>query len=160
MRKNITAKSKAKGFSIIEIMIVIVILGVLTVIAFSSYRNYILKSKRKEAIADIMTWQQDLGRQYSLNNGAFRIDSSDTVTTDKTESGSCSTAGDYTSGGSSVAYKFTVSLTKKRQAYSIIAEPCGGQTDDKCGFLQLDNTGLRTVKEKGASSFSINRDCF
>lgn len=154
---------KQQGFTLIELMIVIGILGVLAAIAVASYRPYILKSNRKAAIADIMTLQQHLERQYTLNNGAYRLDSSDTATaTEINKTGSCSTSGLYSSGNNPVAYSFKVVSTNTRQAYTITAVPCVGsiQPEDKCGELKIDNTGLREVKKKGASAFTPSRECF
>lgn len=156
-------KANSKGLTLLEVVIVIVIVGVMTGIAMAVYRPYILKSKRKQAIADLLTLEQALGRQYLLNNGSYRLNSSDTGTADKTASGSCTTSttsSEYTSGGNPVAYRFIVALTNTRQSYTITAEPCGKQADDKCGSFKIDNTGLREVKRKGASAFAIDKDCF
>lgn len=154
---------KQQGFTLIELMIVIGILGVLTAIAVASYRPYILKSNRKAAIADVMTLQQHLERQYTLNNGAYRLDSSDTATaTEINKTGSCSTSDLYSSGNNPVAYSFKVVSTNTRQAYTITAVPCAGQGEDKCGQLRIDSTGLRTVKTKEPTTppFKPNRECF
>lgn len=157
MKKN---NSNSKGFTLLEMLIVIAIIGIIASIAFPSYRAYVLKAKRKEAIADLLTLEQTLVKQYVLNNGAYRLDSKDTGTADKTDSGSCTVASGYTSGGSPITYRFIVALTNTRQSYTITAEPCGNQADDKCGSFKIDNTGLRTVKRKGASAFAIDKGCF
>lgn len=159
----IKGKGIIRGFTLLELMALLAVVGVLVAIAIANYRPYVLKSKRKEAIADILALQQILGRQFSINHGVFRLPVNDENVkdfTDKRVIGSCAVAGDYTSGSDPVAYRLTVSLTKKRQAYTITAEPCSSQADDRCGNLQIDHTGLRSVKEKGAATFTINRDCF
>lgn len=161
MKKTKTQSTKQNGFTLIELMIVIGILAILAAIALASYRPYILKSNRKAAIADILTLQQILERQYTLNNGAYRYDATDTGAGEMNKAGTCTTADAYSSGNDPV-YSFNVVSTNTRQAYTITATPCTGtvQTDDKCGVLQIDNTGLRKIKAKGATAFAVDNKCF
>lgn len=154
--------SKQQGFTLIELMIVIAILAILAAIAVASYRPYVLQSNRKAAIADLLALQQHLERQYTLNNGAYRFDGTDTAVGEMNKAGVCSTSDIYSSGSNPTVYSFNVVSTDNRQSYTIMATPCAGtiQPDDKCGVLQIDSTGLRQVKAKNASDFAVNRECF
>jgi type IV pilus assembly protein PilE len=61
---------KHSGFTLIELMIALAIVGILSAIAFPSYKNHIKKSGRvagEAAIMDIANRQQ----QYLLNNRVF-----------------------------------------------------------------------------------------
>ena len=57
-----------KGFSLIEIMVVIVIISILTSIAAVSYRAYIVKARRTAAQEDLMQFQQRMEEYFSLNH--------------------------------------------------------------------------------------------
>jgi type IV pilus assembly protein PilE len=70
---------RGAGFTLVELMIVVAIIGILASIAYPSYTSYIARSRRLEgqmALLDIMQQQE---RFYSLHNtyAAFSADSDD-----------------------------------------------------------------------------------
>ena len=68
--------TKSSGFSLIELLVVVAILGVLSAIGISSYSGYVKSSKRK-AVENIMQ-QMSLGQTeyYSGNGSYFSVSSS------------------------------------------------------------------------------------
>jgi len=62
--------TKSSGFSLIELLVVVAILGVLSAIGISSYSGYVKSSKRK-AVENIMQ-QMSLGQtEYYSGNGSY-----------------------------------------------------------------------------------------
>ncbi len=59
---------KNKGFSLIELMIVVAILGILAAIALPSYSSYVIRSKRTECRAAIMQVMQQQERYFTQQN--------------------------------------------------------------------------------------------
>ena len=53
-----TGIEKARGFTLVELLITIVVLGILSAIAVPSYRNYIIHSRRSDAIKALIESQQ------------------------------------------------------------------------------------------------------
>ena len=51
--KQMQAKKAQGGFTLIELMIVVAILGILAAVAIPAYQDYIAKSKATAAYADI-----------------------------------------------------------------------------------------------------------
>ena len=76
---NMTARRATFGFTLIELMIVVAIIGVLAAIAFPSYETYVIKSNRRATQA-FMLDVANREKQYFLdarvyldvaNNAAF-----------------------------------------------------------------------------------------
>lgn len=56
-----------RGFTVIELMVVLIIIAILAAIAFPSYHESVLKTKRAEAHAALMRTMQQQERHYSLH---------------------------------------------------------------------------------------------
>lgn len=129
-------KRKVGGFTLLELMIVVAILGILAAIAFPSYRKYVLEVNRKAAIADMNSTGQALDRSYSNNNGAYPNPYNVTATQDH--------------------YAITVAVNNNNQSFTITATPDSKQSEDICGTLTLDSSGLFSTNSTGVSL----SDCF
>lgn len=124
------------GFTLIEILIVVAILGVLAAIALPAYENNVLRSGRAEAKGELMIVASDLERYFSTNN-AFIADATPLVTTDGTNT-TRSTENDLyditvaAGGTGNIATSFIATATAKNS-----------QTGDACTTLTISNTGVR-----------------
>jgi type IV pilus assembly protein PilE len=133
----------AQGFTLIELMIVIVIIGVLASIGVPQYQDYVQKSRRSEATRTLMQIAA-LQEQHFLDNRSYTNDFTDlnfpvagTVTTEN---------GYYaiTIGNFDPALPYTYKLT---------ATPQGVQSADstRCTTLTLDNQGVKGHTGSAAS---------
>lgn len=59
-----------KGFTLLELMIVIAVLGILAAVAYPSYQNYVKRTKRVDAQAQLVGIAQKM-TSYKLANGSF-----------------------------------------------------------------------------------------
>lgn len=61
---------KSKGFTLIEVMIVVAVIGILAAIAYPSYTEYVRKTQRAEAAAALLDMAQIVERNFS-QTGAY-----------------------------------------------------------------------------------------
>ncbi|MCH1925446.1 type IV pilin protein [Shewanella sp. C32] len=120
---------KLSGFTLIELMIVVVIIGILASIAYPSYVDYITKSNRSEAHAALMR-VANLQEQYYLDNKAY--------TTDLKELGLSASPFTTEHGIYEVSSAGTSSFT-------VSAKALGSQAtrDTSCGTITITDTGVK-----------------
>jgi type IV pilus assembly protein PilA len=70
-------KSFQKGFTLIELMIVIAIIGILAAIAIPAYQNYTIRSQVTEGLSLADSWKTAISEYYD-QNGSFPTTSSTT----------------------------------------------------------------------------------
>lgn len=133
------SKMRAKGFSLIELIIVVAVVGILAAIAYPSYQESSAKSKRRDAQAALLGLASAMERYYTQNNGTY-ADSADASTKP--------IAGLYPSqaplDGSVKYYDLTIT-GEDADSYVLSAVPIpgGGMAGDRCGTMTLNEAGSR-----------------
>lgn len=125
---NINGGNREKGFTLLELMVAVGVVGILAAIAFPTYSNYVIRGKRAEGRILLMDTAARLERYYSDNNRYAAVDN-----TLPTGINSVSENGYYT---------LSISITGSHQAYILTATPATF-SDTECGNLTLDQTGKR-----------------
>ena len=73
MASPTVSRRRARGITLIELMIVVVIVGILAAIAYPSYRQYVQRAKRTEAMSALLQIATEQERFY-LNNNTYAAD--------------------------------------------------------------------------------------
>jgi len=137
MRICLTKNAANGGFTLIELMIVVAIIGIIAAIAYPSYRNNVMATHRTNAQADLMKLAQWMERKYIQQNYSYK-DGTSAPTLPQTRSPQDGTK----------MYDLTVT-TPDQNEFTLTATPVGGQTDDKCGTLTLNQAGAKSAKKGG-----------
>lgn len=117
-----------RGFTLIELMIVVVVLSIIMTIGVTSYRDSMLKGRRAEAKADMLELAQLLERFYTENNSFATF------------------AQPFNQSPRTGTAHYSLAVAAAAQTYTITATPQGGQADDTtCGTLTLTQAGARTA---------------
>ena len=133
-----------RGFTLIELMIAVAVVGILASVAYPAYTEQIARGRRVDAQATLMAASQWMERFYSEN---YRYDqnSAGTLVTDVTQFGARFTTSSPPGQGAAV-YDITVA-TPTRSEFTITATRKTGtnMANDKCGDFTIDHFGRRSL---------------
>lgn len=123
--------SRAAGFTLIELMVVVAVVAILAAIALPSYQDSVRKGRRGQAKADLVEVGQLAERYRTINS---------------TYSGFALPAGfDKSPRAGTAFYGIAVQVAADGRTYTATATPVAGsaQAADRCGALALLSTGAR-----------------
>lgn len=111
-----------RGFTLIELMIVVAVVGILAAIAIPSYQDSVRKSRRAQAKADIVEYAQMAERWFTVNNSYAGF----TVPPDRETP------------------QYGIVVNAAATSFTITATPEDGQVKDRCGTLTINHAGVKT----------------
>lgn len=102
-----------RGFTLIELMITVAIVGILASVAYPSYRSSVLKGKRAEGRAALLDLAQQQER-YMTQNGSYLA---------------------FANGAANTPFKMYSGDNAAKAAYNLSASNCEGMTDARSCIL-------------------------
>lgn len=133
---HMTRSKKISGFTLIELMITVAIVGILVSIALPSYREYINRGKRAQARSEVLRAEGWLERFYTENNRYTNNANNSANTVFATR------FGPIPNDGGPVNYNVTAVMTAT--TYTLTAAPAGSMVGDACGSYTKTNVAPTT----------------
>lgn len=129
----------ARGFTVIELMVVMAIIGILAAVAVPSYQQHVVRSRRAQAASCTQEFAQFMERFYTTN---LRYDQNTAGVAVVLPALACTTENKLDSH-----YTIGFDGVVAARTYKLKAVPKGVQAakDSACGTLYLDQAGTRTT---------------
>jgi len=152
-------KQTHQGFTLIELMITVAIIGILAGIALPSYQDSVRKSRRADVKTVLLGLANAMERLYTVSNSYCDAAAGGTLIANcGTTIEDTGTSSIYTIPPETASF-YTVTISAAtNNSYTLSAARTGAQSNDKCGTLTLTNTGVKGVT--GADTGVTAADCW
>ena len=141
-RNMMNTRHAQSGFTLIELMITVAIVGILAAIAYPSYTQYVERARRNDAKAVLLEASQYMERRYTENRTYVGTALPTSLTKSPRE-------GDPW---------FNISLGNLGvTTYTVTAAPRSGWSPSKCGSLSLNQLGTKAISTADSLSDCWNK---
>ncbi|WP_210396472.1 type IV pilin protein [Motiliproteus sediminis] len=148
MAHNHMHARRMAGFTLTELMIAVVIMGIITAIAYPSYQSYLIDSRRSDAQNALLGFATALYR-YKTDNNSYAGAQSGTGFPNPPETTVYPSQAPIDSGDK--FYNLTIE-SANASGFTVRATPINGTAQAGNGFLELTSTGIKRwdVNDNGA----------
>lgn len=139
-------QAKSAGFTLVELMITVVIIGILVVIGVPSYTRHVQKGYRTDAQGALMAFAQAMERHYTTSGSYLGADGGTSAITSDTAPAIFPAQAPI--DGADKKYNLRI-REASATSYSLVAVPIDGELMDSDGTVGIRHTGLRGWDKDG-----------
>lgn len=121
-------RNLARGFTLVELIIAVAVVGILAAVALPSYQSHIAASRRADAKSALLGAAQVMERYYT-ERGTY-------------VGAALGSTGLYPSASPQGYYTLSIA-SQSASAFSLTATRAGAQVGDKCGNYTYDQAGAK-----------------
>lgn len=132
-------KKPQSGFTLIELMVTVAVIGILAAIAYPSYQEYVKRANRADAKAVLLETAQVLERNFTEANRYDQTSAGATI-----DSAWLPFQQSPKTGTAKYTIKFAASMPTQA-SYTLEAVPTGTMTSDACETYTLTHVGVKGV---------------
>ncbi len=126
------AMQRSRGFTLIELMVVAIVIGILGAVAFPNYVSYLVNSRRAVAQGDLLSAASAMERHFTATGAYTGAAAGTTFPTNSPSDG----------GTAHYTLSFPVAVTAT--TFTIRATPVAGSRQARDGFLQINHQGIKS----------------
>ena len=140
----------ARGFTLVELMIAMVVVAILLALAIPSYSDHVRRANRAEA-KEMLTVVAARQTEFKFRFGRYTQDMESALSGQTYDTAGLGLDASTRSGeGDTAYYDVSLSVADGGQAYTATATPAGEfQSEDRCGALEINHTGVRHAAADG-----------
>ncbi|QSP96496.1 type IV pilin protein [Marinobacter salinisoli] len=145
------------GFTLIELMIVVAIIGIIAAVAYPSYLDHVKNARRADVQGDLVSFANAMERYYTQNNSYIGADGGTAaITTTLTAPDSSVYHSTSPRDGTAVYNLRIYNLTAN--SFQLRAVPIAGGPQAGDGLIELRSNGIRGWDQDNSGAIGTGED--
>lgn len=148
--------NRQNGFTLIELVIAVAIIGILASIAYPSYQEYVTRSRRVDAQAALLGFANAMERHHTRTGSYLGAGTTNNNNTGAPLASIFASQSPLDSG--TKHYNLTIQSATS-SSFTLRATPIAGGVQTKDGYLEIEHTGAKSWTRSGSTVNCWEKSC-